>query len=84
MSEYYEGHIYLKKSELKDKTYYKGECRNASVAMWDSENQCFWYMREKFGAVFKESICHPEDDNGYDLFLPEEETQPAEFQVIKS
>ena len=31
---------------------------------------CFYHMREKFGKIFVETINHPEDDNGFDLFIP--------------
>ena len=48
---------------------YVGRCRNARVALWDGK--VFWYLRTKFGDVFAEKINHPEDDNGYDLFIPE-------------
>jgi len=81
---YWKKHKFLPKSELKDGVYYRGSCRNASVAQWDAKHSFFWYMRDKFGAVFEESICHPEDDNGFDLFLPEaEEPNPEEYQTIK-
>lgn len=49
---------------------YLGSCRNALVAKWDADNGCFWYIREKFGKFFIEKINHPEDDNGFDLFIP--------------
>jgi hypothetical protein len=73
----------IQKKDLKDKTYYYGRCRNARVAMWDAEKEVFWYMRTKFGSVFKEDINHPEDDNEYDLFIPIGEVVPEEDEVIK-
>ena len=63
----------IRKSHLKDGAKYKGRCRNASEAIWDAEREVFVYQREKFGTTFPEDINHPEDDNGYDLFIPQEE-----------
>lgn len=48
--------------------YYRGRCRNASVARWDGSK--FHHWRCKFSARFIESINHPEDDNGFDCFTP--------------
>lgn len=63
----------IKKSELKAGAYYIGECRNASIARWNGK--VFHYLRSKFGNVFAEEINHPEDDNGFDLFIPMEEVK---------
>lgn len=60
----------IRKSDLKDRAYYRGTCRNASYAQWFSEYNVFVYMRSKFGSIFPESIFHPEDDDLYDLFIP--------------
>lgn len=72
----------IRKIDLKDGHYYFGKCRNASVAMWNHKDQCFLYMRTKFEHRFVDRICHPEDDDGYDLFLPVAEVTPTEDQVI--
>ena len=40
-------------------------------------------MREKFGNVFPERIFRPEDDNGYDLFIPFRQVEPITEEVIK-
>jgi len=58
----------IPKKDLKKNTYYRGKCRNASVALWNGFE--FIYVRTKFGSSFNEDIKHPEDDNGYDLFIP--------------
>lgn len=71
------------KKDLKDGAYYYGRCRNAEVAMWDATEEVFWYMRTKFGDVFAEDIYHPEDDDGFDLFLPVAEIEPTEKEKIK-
>lgn len=66
-------------SELKDGVVYKGHCRNADEAMWLEEFKKFVYIRSKFGQVFLESINHPEQDDGYDLFIPtKEEVEESE------
>lgn len=65
----------IPKSELKHGAYYAGECRNAGIARWNAETQEFTYWRYKFGDEFTETIKHPEDDDGHDLFLPEAETE---------
>jgi hypothetical protein len=58
----------LDKSELVKGRSYKGDCRNASEAVWNG--RLFVYKRTKFGDTYDETIEHPEDDCGYDLFLP--------------
>lgn len=59
--------IVLKK-DLVEGSFYYGSCRNSRVAIWDGTQ--FIYVRTKFGSKFKETINHPEDDNGFDLFHP--------------
>lgn len=61
---------YIKKSDLIIGKKYKGICRNASEAVWTGKY--FIYERCKFGDKYNESINHPEDDNGFDLFYPQE------------
>lgn len=73
----------VRKQDLKDGAYYYGTCRNARVARWDVKKNQFTYMRTKFGSSFPEDIRHPEDDDGFDLFLPVEEVQPEEREVIR-
>lgn len=60
----------LPKHELNDGVSYLGYCRNATVAVWRAERQAFEYLRTKFGHTFSEDIKHPEDDNGFDIFVP--------------
>ena len=62
----------IPKSELEDGAYYIGVCRNSNIAIWDSKKEKFFYIRRKFDKLFSEPICHPEDDDGYDLFIPYE------------
>lgn len=62
----------IPKKDLVHNNWYKGQCRNAPVAVWDAKNEEFLYIRFKFFEFFMESIKHPEDDDGYDLFYPHE------------
>jgi calcineurin-like phosphoesterase family protein len=67
----YQGFIPM--SKLQHGKFYKGRCRNALWAYWDAQEQLFYYIREKFGSEFVESICPVEKDNGFDLFVPQDE-----------
>jgi len=60
----------VRKKDLVHGEIYLGDCRNASMARWNSDLNIFVYIRSKFGSVFVESIRHPEDDDGHDLFWP--------------
>lgn len=60
----------IPKSELRNGITYKGNCRNASEAIWDVDK--FVYTRYKFGSTYLETINHYEDDDGYDVFVPVE------------
>ena len=73
----------LKKVQLEHGKYYGGDCRNASVARWNKIQNCFTYIRTKFGSKFPEDIFHPEDDDGCDVFTPFEEIEPEEHQKVE-
>jgi len=70
----------IRHSDLKDGVFYYGRCRNAvqDVAIWLAEFDVFVYQRMKFGSYFLESIHHPEQDDGFDLFTPEDLGHPDE------
>lgn len=72
----------IAKKDLKNREFYKGRCRNASLAMWVNEISRFVYIREKWGSKFLEDICHPEDDNNYDLFIPTSKAEDIEPDVL--
>ena len=59
----------IPKADLVHGEYYYGHCRNANTARWNAETNKFYYWRNKFGQRFVEDINHPEDDDGFDLFL---------------
>ena len=65
----------IPKSELENGAVYKGSCRNAWIAEWHEHKNCFVYLRTKFGSVFAEEINHPEDDKGFDVFIPVEKIE---------
>jgi len=65
----------IKKSNLVNEAHYLGTCRNSYVAKWISKDNCFYYMRTKFGDTFIESIKHPEDDDRFDFFIPMEKIE---------
>lgn len=73
----------LHKHDLENGAYYRGYCRQATVAMWSAEKNCFIYMRQKFELRFPDEINHPEDDNGFDLFIPLEKANPQESEIVR-
>lgn len=58
----------IPKDKLEIGCYYKGNCRNTDIAMWNGE--IFIYKRKKFNFTYMEKINHFQDDNGFDLFVP--------------
>lgn len=63
----------IAKKDLKHGAYYAGHCRNATEARWDAVRQVFVHWREKFRRTFTEDIYHPEDEQRFDVFIPERE-----------
>jgi len=57
----------VRKEDLKHGAYYDGRCRNASIARWDGNRNCFIHWRTKFCDKFLEEIPH------YDDALPNED-----------
>lgn len=68
----------IAKNQLVHGQYYTGRCRNASVARWNEERQCFFHWRSKFGERFIEEIRAPEDDQCFDVFVVDAVTEPTE------
>ena len=71
----------IAKADLEHGAYYVGRCRNASLARWNAERQCFVHWRSKFGSTFLEEIRHPEDDKHFDVFVVEEKTENPEHEI---
>lgn len=77
----------LAKNVLKSGAYYRGICRNAQEARWDGYHECFIHWRTKFSFKFLECICHPDDDDVFDVFYPYEEIKsidPFEWKQVFS
>ena len=70
----------LRKEQLQDGVYYKGISRNTKIAKWSSKDNCFFYIDE-IGCI--ENVCHPEDDNSYDLFIPISKTEPNDDEKLE-
>lgn len=66
----------IAKKDLEVGAYYEGDCRNAQIARWDGE--VFYHWRTKFTMRFLECIKHPEDDDVWDVFIPERKIEPQE------
>lgn len=60
----------IPRCNLENGAYYVGYCRNALIAQWDERAGRFVYLRHKFGTIFSETINHPENDDGFDFFVP--------------
>jgi len=56
------GRPILPKEKLVHGGYYKGRCRNATVARWNAEEQRFYHWREKLGRIYIETIKYPTDE----------------------
>src|SRR5437762_7894539 len=50
------GRKFLPKDSLQDGVFYKGRCRNATIAKWCQRESRFYHWREKSGRVFIETI----------------------------
>ena len=57
------GRSVLPKDKLTHGHYYKGRCRNATIARWNADEQCFYHWREKMGRIFIETIRYPTDES---------------------
>jgi len=73
----------LPKEELKHGIYYKGRCRNATIARWSAEEQCFYHWREKLANVFIRMIKYPTDEAEpwWDVFDVIEELPGSKFEI---
>jgi hypothetical protein len=72
----------IPKKDMVAGTYYKGFCRNCTVALWDGTK--FLYLRNKF-VYFMDTIEHFEDvkNRGTDGFVPIEEIQPIDSGTLR-
>jgi len=77
------GRLILPKDRLVHGRLYKGRCRNATVCRWNSDDQCFYHWREKFGRVYIETIKYPTDEAEpwFDVFDVVEELPDPRFEI---
>ena len=76
------GRPILPKDRLVHGRYYRGRCRNATVARWNERENCFFHWREKFGHIYVETICYPGDDEPpFDVFHAVEELPNPRFEI---
>jgi uncharacterized protein (DUF433 family) len=77
------GRPILAKEQLKHGQYYKGRCRNATIARWNSEERCFYHWREKMGRIFIETIRYPTDElePWWDVFDAVEELPDCRLEI---
>jgi hypothetical protein len=66
----------IAKADLVHGQYYVGECRNATIARWNGEDEQFYHWRTKFGCQFIETIRCPEDEKEFDVFVAEAACEP--------
>ena len=71
----------LPKSQLQHGHYYIGRCRNASVARWNANQQCFYHWREKFQRIYIKKIKHPIDEQEFDVFRVLAELAEPKFEI---
>lgn len=72
--------LLIDKNDLDVGSIYQGDCRNAEYAYWDGVK--FTYLRSKFGSEFLEEINHPIDDDGFDVFIPQNKVVAVNDQVL--
>ena len=77
------GRAILPKDLLVHGGYYKGRCRNASVARWNAKGQRFYHWREKFGRIYIETIKYPTDETEpwWDVFDVIEPLRACRFEI---
>ena len=77
------GRRILSKDRLVHGRYYKGRCRNATIARWNSEKQKFYHWRQKFGRIYIETIKYPTDEREpwWDVFDVVEELPNPKFEI---
>lgn len=60
----------IPKSELRDGAYYVGAHRCSKLALWDLRRNEFIYLGYSMGLYGQDTAKHPEDDDGFALFVP--------------
>ena len=78
------GRPILAKEYLRDGAYYKGRCRNATVARWNADEQCFYHWRKKFDRIYIQTIKYPTDETDWflDVFEVVQELPNPRFEIL--
>ena len=71
----------MNKAQLAHGRYYEGNCRNATVARWNADHNRFFHWRAKFGHKYVEDICHPDDEQYFDVFLADRELEAPDEPI---
>jgi len=71
----------LPKCLLQHGHYYVGRCRNAAVARWNANQQCFYHWRQKFDRICIQKLKHPVDELGFDVFRVLAELAEPKFEI---
>jgi uncharacterized protein (DUF433 family) len=77
------GRSILAKDQLKHGRYYKGRCRNATIARWNANEQCFYHWRKPFDRIFLDTIKYPTDEVElfWDTFWVVDELSTPRFEI---
>lgn len=77
------GRTILPRDQLRHGAYYKGRCRNATIARWNATQECFYHWCEKFGRTYIQTIKYPTDeqDPWWDVFDVVEELPNPKFEI---
>jgi uncharacterized protein (DUF433 family) len=77
------GRPILPRDRLVHGRYYKGRCRNATIARWNADENCFYHWREKFGRIYIETSKYPTDvvEPWWDVFDVVEELPGCRFEI---
>jgi uncharacterized protein (DUF433 family) len=79
----FSGRPILPKDLLVHGHFYKGRCRNATIARWNSSEERFYHWREKFGRIYIRTIRYPTDEEepSLDVFDVVEELPNPKFEI---
>lgn len=79
----YTGRPLLPRRQLRHGRYYKGRCRNATIARWHGEEGRFYHWRVKFDRVYLQTIRYPTDQEEpwWDIFFVVEELPGCKFEI---
>ncbi|MEO8660886.1 MAG: alpha/beta hydrolase [Bryobacteraceae bacterium] len=77
------GRPILSKAQLTHGRYYKGRCRNATIARWNAAEQLFYHWRKKFDRIYIRTVKYPtdEDEPWWDIFFVVEELPGSKFEI---